>query len=89
MHPVLYHRAGDAEGLGETGVQGIPPVTAAVFMEAAFWWSWWRRRQGPPAVRGDLLPAVCGTWELPDTPAARQQAARLVSLLLDGLHTTP
>ncbi|MFI1014859.1 TetR/AcrR family transcriptional regulator [Streptomyces sp. NPDC020965] len=37
----------------------------------------------------DLLPAVCGTWELPDTPAARQQAARLVGLLLDGLHTTP
>ncbi|MCM2387439.1 TetR/AcrR family transcriptional regulator [Streptomyces albipurpureus] len=34
----------------------------------------------------DLLPAVCGTWELPDTPAARQQADRLVNLLLDGLR---
>ncbi|MCX4681200.1 TetR/AcrR family transcriptional regulator [Streptomyces sp. NBC_01433] len=37
----------------------------------------------------DLLPAVCGAWELPDTPTARQQAGRLVGLLIDGLHVTP
>ncbi|MBP2329433.1 AcrR family transcriptional regulator [Kibdelosporangium banguiense] len=35
----------------------------------------------------DLLLALCGVWELPDTPAGRQQADRVVGLLLDGLRT--
>ncbi|MDT0267280.1 helix-turn-helix domain-containing protein [Streptomyces sp. DSM 44915] len=43
-----------------------------------------------PDVRGgDVLLALCGVWDLPDTPASRAQTDRVVGLLLDGLATLP
>lgn len=38
---------------------------------------------------GDVLLALCGVWDLPDTPAANAQADRVVRLLLDGLGAVP
>lgn len=38
---------------------------------------------------GDVLLALCGVWDLPDTPAANAQTDRVVKLLLDGLAAVP
>jgi hypothetical protein len=34
---------------------------------------------------GDVLLALCGVWDLPDTPESHTQTDRVVQLLLDGL----
>ncbi|WP_433521340.1 TetR/AcrR family transcriptional regulator [Nocardia pseudovaccinii] len=43
------------------------------------------------AIRGDIhaddvMLALCGVWELPDTPDAHRQSDRVVNLILDGLR---
>ncbi|MFF0228015.1 TetR/AcrR family transcriptional regulator [Streptomyces sp. NPDC004629] len=38
---------------------------------------------------GDVLLALCGVWDLPDTPESHAQTDRVVRLLLDGLATPP
>lgn len=38
---------------------------------------------------GDVLLALCGVWDLPDTPAANAQTDRVVKLLMDGLSAVP
>lgn len=38
---------------------------------------------------GDVLLALCGVWDLPDSPTANAQTDRVVTLLLDGLTAPP